>query len=77
MDRTTVIKEMYQGYLDAHDLLVAGTLPSDIPELATFSARMDEATVFSFQSLYAGVAPRQATARTGVLTFPPSPSAST
>ena len=51
MDRTTVVKEMYQGYLDAHDLLVAGTKPSDIPELAAFSARMDEATVFYFQSL--------------------------
>lgn len=43
--------EMYQGYLDAHDLLVAGTKPSDIPELAAFSARMDEDTVFHFQSL--------------------------
>jgi hypothetical protein len=42
---------MYQGYLDAHDLLVAGTKPSDIPALAAFSARMDETTVFSFQSL--------------------------
>ena len=51
MDRTTVVKEMYQGYLDAHDLLVAGTKPSDIPELAAFSARMDEATVFYVQSL--------------------------
>ena len=51
MERTTVVKEMYQGYLDAHDLLVAGTKPSDIPELAAFSARMDEATVFHFQSL--------------------------
>ena len=51
MDRTTVVKEMYQGYLDAHDLLVAGRKPSDIPELAGFSARLDEATVFNFQSL--------------------------
>ncbi len=51
MDRTTIVKEMYQGYLDAHDLLVAGTKPRDIPELAAFSARMDEATVFHFQSL--------------------------
>ena len=51
MERTTVVKEMYQGYLDAHDLLVAGTKPSDIPELAAFSARMDETTVFYFQSL--------------------------
>jgi hypothetical protein len=51
MDRTTVVKEMYQGYLDAHDLLVAGTKPSDIPELAAFSARLDDATVFNFQSL--------------------------
>ena len=46
MDRTTVVEEMYQGYLDAHDLLVAGTRPSDIPQLAEFSARMDETTVF-------------------------------
>ena len=51
MDRTSVVKEMYQGYLDAHDLLVAGTRPSDIPELAAFSARMDESTIFYFQSL--------------------------
>ena len=50
-DRTTVIKQMYQAYLDAHDRLVAGTKPSDIPELAAFSARMDEDTVFHFQSL--------------------------
>ena len=50
-DRTTVVTEMYQGYLDAHDQLVAGTQPSDIPELAAFSARMDEDTVFAFQSL--------------------------
>ena len=50
MDRTNVIKQMYQGYLDAHDRLVAGTKPSDIPELAAFSARMDEETVFSFHS---------------------------
>jgi hypothetical protein len=51
MDRTTVIEQMYQGYLDAHDQLVAGTKPSDIPALAAFSARMDEDTVFHFQSL--------------------------
>ena len=50
-DRTTVVEEMYHGYLDAHDLLVAGTKPSDIPALAGFSARMDEDTVFHFQSL--------------------------
>ena len=42
---------MYQGYLDAHDQLVAGTKPSDIPELAAFSARMDGNTVFHFPSL--------------------------
>lgn len=51
MDRTTVIQQMYQGYLDAHDLLVAGTKPSEVPELAAFSARLDEDTVFTFQSL--------------------------
>jgi hypothetical protein len=51
MDRTTVVEEMYQGYLDAHDLLVAGTMPSDIPELAGFSARMDETTAFHVQAL--------------------------
>ena len=42
---------MYQGYLDAHDSLVAGTMPSEIAELAEFSARMDEATVFYVQAL--------------------------
>lgn len=51
MDRSSVVKEMYQGYLDAHDQLVAGAKPSDIPTLAGFSARMDEHTVFRFQSL--------------------------
>ena len=51
MDRTTVVEEMYQGYLDAHDLLVAGTMPSDIPQLAGFSARLDETTVFHVQAL--------------------------
>lgn len=51
MDRTTAVKQMYQGYLDAHDLLVAGTKPSDIPELAEFSGRLDGDTVFTFQSL--------------------------
>ena len=51
MDRATVIEKMYQGYLDAHDSLVAGTLPSEIAELAEFSARMDEATVFYVQAL--------------------------
>ena len=50
MDRTNVVRQMYQGYLDAHDLLVAGTTPSDIPDLAEFSARLDEDTVFHFQS---------------------------
>jgi len=51
MDRATVIEEMYQRYLDAHDLLVAGTMPSEIAELAEFSSRMDEATVFYVQAL--------------------------
>jgi len=51
MDRTTVVEQMYQGYLDAHDLLVAGTMPSDIPQLSEFSARMDDATVFHVQAL--------------------------
>ncbi len=51
MDRTEVIEQMYRGYLDAHELLVAGTSPRDIPELAAFSARMDEDTVFRFPSL--------------------------
>ena len=58
--RTSVIKQMYQGYLDAHDLLVAGTKPSDIPELAAFSARMDEDTVFHFQSLQLELRGREA-----------------
>lgn len=51
MDRTTVVKRMYQGYLDAHDLLVAGTMPGEIAQLAEFSARMDDATIFRIQSL--------------------------
>ena len=49
--RTSVVQEMYRAYLDAHDLLVAGTSPSDIPALASFSARLDEETVFRFPSL--------------------------
>ncbi|HEX2576964.1 MAG TPA: nuclear transport factor 2 family protein [Aquihabitans sp.] len=51
MDRTAVIQRMYQGYLDAHDLLVAGTAPSDIPAVAAFSERLDDDTVFTFESL--------------------------
>ena len=42
---------MYQDYLDAHDELVAGTAPSNIPTLAEFSARMDDDTIFFVQSL--------------------------
>ena len=60
MDRTTVVTQMYTGYLDAHDLLVAGTMPSDVPELAAFSARMDENTVFHFQSLQLELRGREA-----------------
>ena len=60
MDRTSVIEQMYQGYLDAHDPLVAGTKPSDIPELAAFSARMDEDTVFHVQSLQLELRGREA-----------------
>lgn len=51
MDRTTVVTQMYQGYLDAHEVLVAGTKPSDVPPLAAFSARLDEDTVFTFEAL--------------------------
>jgi hypothetical protein len=51
MDRANVIEEMYQGYLDAHDLLVAGTPPSEIPTLAGFSARLDENTAFHVEAL--------------------------
>jgi ketosteroid isomerase-like protein len=60
MDRTSVVTQMYQGYLDAHELLVAGTNPSDIPELAAFSARMDEDTVFRFPSLQLELRGREA-----------------
>ena len=60
MDRTTAVKQMYQGYLDAHDLLVAGTKPSDIPALAEFSARLDEDTVFHFHSLQLELRGREA-----------------
>lgn len=51
MDRVQVIEQMYQGYLDAHDLLVAGTMPGEIAELTAFSERMDEATTFHVQAL--------------------------
>jgi hypothetical protein len=51
MDRTSVIRQMYEDYLGAHDQLVAGTKPRDIPELASFSSRMSEDTVFRFESL--------------------------
>ena len=51
MDRTTVISQMYQGYLDAHDLLVAGNTPGEIPELAAFSAALGEDAAFHFPSL--------------------------
>ena len=52
MDRTRLISEMYQGYLDAHDRLVAGTRPGEIDELAAFSAALDEDTAFHFPSLH-------------------------
>lgn len=52
MDRTRLISGMYQGYLDAHDRLVAGTRPGEIDELATFSAALDEDTAFHFPSLH-------------------------
>ncbi|WCO67051.1 hypothetical protein PO878_21405 [Iamia majanohamensis] len=51
MDRTRAITQMYQGYLDAHDQLVAGTMPADIPELAASSALLDDDTVLHFQPL--------------------------
>lgn len=50
-DRATTVEQMYQGYLDAHALLVAGTSPSEIPALAEFSTRLDEDTCFRFPSL--------------------------
>lgn len=52
MNRARVVEEMYRSYLDAHDLLVAGTKPSEIPELAAFSQRLDQDTVFHFESLH-------------------------
>jgi hypothetical protein len=42
---------MYQGYLDAHDRLVAGTRPGEIAELASFSAALGEDTAFHFPAL--------------------------
>lgn len=51
MNHTRVVREMYQGYLDAHDQLVAGTRPSQIAPLAEFSARLDEATKFRVEAL--------------------------
>ena len=52
MDRTSLVSQMYQGYLDAHDLLVAGTRPGEIAGLAAFSAALDEDTAFHFPSLH-------------------------
>lgn len=49
--RAKAVEQMYQGYLDAHALLVAGTKPSDIPGLAEFSARLADDAVFTFQAL--------------------------
>lgn len=51
MDRTSVISRMYEAYLAAHELLVAGTKPSEIPELAQFSAALSEDTAFHFPPL--------------------------
>jgi ketosteroid isomerase-like protein len=51
MDRTTLVSQMYQGYLDAHDLLVSGTRPGDIEALAAFSAALDGDTAFHVPSL--------------------------
>ena len=63
MEQTTIVTQMYQAYLDAHELLVAGTAPSDIPELAEFSARMDEDTVFFFEPLQLELRGREAIER--------------
>lgn len=63
VDRTAIVKQMYEGHLDRHDLLMAGTLPSGIPELAEFYARMDENTVFHFQSLQLELRGREAIER--------------
>lgn len=60
MDRTAVITKMYRDYLAAHDRLVAGTSPADIPELAAFSELMDDATVFRFPSLHVELVGRHA-----------------
>ena len=60
MDRASIVKQMYQGYLDAHDRLVAGTKPSDIPALADFSARLDDDTVFQFEPLQLELRGREA-----------------
>jgi hypothetical protein len=60
LGRTTVIEQMYQAYLDAHDLLVAGASPRAIPGLAPFSARLDEDTVFSFEPLQLELRGREA-----------------
>lgn len=51
MDRTRLIAEMYRGYLDAHERLVAGRRPGEIEALAAFSAALDEDTGFHFPSL--------------------------
>ena len=63
LDRTRVVEQLYQGYLEAHDLLAAGTSPGDIPELADFSARLDEDTTFHFPSLGLALRGREAIER--------------
>jgi hypothetical protein len=63
MDRTGLVSQMYQGYLDAHDLLVAGTRPGEIDALAEFSAALDEDTAFHFPSLHLELRGRDAIER--------------
>lgn len=63
IDRPTVVREMYEAYLDAHDDLVAGTAPSDIPRLRGFSERLDDDTIFRFPALGVEVRGRAAIER--------------
>jgi len=51
MEHRLAIELMYRAYLDAHDLLVQGSAPSEIPELADFSSRLDDQTVFHVRAL--------------------------
>lgn len=61
--RSRIVGEMYEAYLGAHDLLVAGTNPNEVPAIAEFSSRLDSNTVFRFPSLNLELRGREAIER--------------